>query len=63
MWNYGLGICVSRHKDTTYPGRAIADMIWLTRSGAFALVRTVLVPTLTASHDPTCELFLPLRHV
>lgn len=65
LWNVKLplrvkfGICAIMALGFAYaPAVEINLPTWLTesffRSGAFAIVRTALVPNLTATHDPTC---------
>lgn len=47
---YGFGLCVSCFQRE----RILCILLTYIRSGGFAIARTVLVPSLTASHDPTC---------
>jgi hypothetical protein len=52
MRDYGIGLCVSLPPDLA---SSQMKLIGLHRSGGFAIERTILVPSLTTTSDPTCE--------
>lgn len=51
LWSYDVGFLVSSTGTCTKQPTHHVQI----RSGAFAVVRSALVPNLTVSQDPTCE--------